>query len=238
MPRGKKKEDEQPKLPELVQTPEPKPIRKTKPRAVAEPEVGETEAVTEVKVPEKKARKVVVKKPRPSEVKPPEPVVNEVIVTPEPSPKKTRERKTAIPEEPVVARKGRAKAEIRVDVEVPAKKLPRKPIEKKPKPVIVKVEKPAPVKKLTKKQIEKQIEQEKVDVSVPQQAPKKTEKFMVESTPSTKRSEDKYVSIKENANMDERKIMADKVQKNEVAFSHYAIDNEHGVHYYRILIKK
>lgn len=235
MPRGKKKDIEQP---ELVQTTEPKLIRKTKTKATPEPEVQEIEPIVEVKIPEKKARKVVIKKPRPSEVKPPEPVVNEVIATPEPSPKKTRERKTPIPTEPVVARKGKAKAEPRVDVEVPAKKLPRKPIEKKPKPVIVKVEKPAPVKKLTKKQIEKQIEQEKVDISVPQQAPKKTEKFMVESTPSTKRSDDKYLSIKENAKIDERKLMSDRVQKNEVTFSHYAIDNEQGVHYYRVLIKK
>jgi hypothetical protein len=235
MPRGKKKEDEQPKLPELVQIPEPKPIRKTKIRVVTEPEVRETEAVTEVKVPEKKARKVIVKKSRPSEVKS---QVNEVITTPEPSTTKTRTRKTAIPEEPMVAPKTRAKAEPRPTVEVVAKSVQRKPITKKPKPVIVKIEKPAPEKKLTKKQIEKQIEQEKIDASVPQQAPKKTEKLMVESTPSTRRSDDKYLSIKENANIDERKLMTDRIQKNEVVFSHYAIDNEYGTHYYRVLTKK
>lgn len=222
MPRGKKKDVEQPELPELVQAVEPKPIRKTKTRVGSEPEVPTTEAIPEVKIPEKKARKVVIKKPRPSGVKPPEPIVNEAIATPEPSPSKTRTRKTAIPEEPVVA----------------PKVVQRKPITKRPKPVIVKPEKPAPVKKLTKKQIEKQIEQEKVDASVPQQAPKKTENFMFESTPSTKRSDDKYLSIKENANADERKLMSDKVHKNEVAFSHYAIDNELGVHYYRVLTKK
>lgn len=236
MPRGKKKEDEQPKLPELVQTPEPKPIKKTKTRALPEPEVGETEVVAEITSHEKKARKIVVKKPRPSEkIQEPEPVVNEIIVEPEPRPKAKRARKSPIPPEPVVTRKGKAKAEPRVDVEVPEKKLSRKPIEKKPKPVIVK---PVPEKKLTKKQIEKQIEQEKVDVNVPQQTPKKTEKFMVESTPSTKRSEDKYLSLKEDAKIDERKLMTDKIQKNEVIFSHYAIDNELGVHYYRVLIKK
>lgn len=238
MPRGKKKDVEQPELPVVVQTTEPKTIRKTKTRALPEPEVTETEPIAEVKVPEKKARKVVIKKPRPSEAKPPEPIVNEVIATPEPSPTKARTRKTAIPEKPVVAPKTRAKADIGPKVEVPEKKVQRKPIAKRPKPVIVKPEKPAPVKKLTKKQIEKQIEQEKVDASVPQQAPKKTENFMFESTPSTKRSDDKYLSIKENANADERKLMSDKVHKNEVAFSHYAIDNELGVHYYRVLTKK
>lgn len=238
MPRGKKKDVEQPELPELVQAVEPKPIRKTKTRVGSEPEVPETEAVPEVKVPEKKARKVVVKKPRPSEVKPPEPQVNEDIATPKPSPTKARTRKTAIPEEPVVAPKTRAKANIGPKVEDAPKVVQRKPITKKPKPVVIKPEKPAPVKKLTKKQIEKQIEQEKVDATVPQQAPKKTENFMFESTPSTKRSDDKYLSIKENANADERKLMSDKVHKNEVAFSHYAIDNEHGVHYYRVLTKK
>jgi hypothetical protein len=210
MPRGKKKEDEKP----------------------------ETEVVVEVKVPEKKARKVVIKKPRPSEVKPQEPQVNEVITTPESSPTKVRTRKTVIPEEPVVVPKTRAKADIEPKVEVVVKSVQRKPITKRPKPVIVKPEKPAPEKKLTKKQIEKQIEQEKIDASVPQQTPKKIEKFMVESTPSTKRSDDKYLSIKENANIDERKLMTDRIQKNEVVFSHYAIDNEHGVHYYRVLIKK
>lgn len=237
MPRGKKKDVEQPELPELVQAVEPKTIRKTKTRTLPEPEVRETEPVDEVKVPEKKTRKVVVKKPRPSEVKPPEPVVNEAIATPEPSPTKARTRKTAIPEEPVVAPKTRAKANIGPKVEDAPKVVQRKPITKRSKPVVVKPPKPAPVKKLTKKQIEKQIEQEKVDASVPQQAPKKTENFMFDSIPSTKRSDDKYLSIKENAKADERKLMTDKIHKNEIVFSHYAIDNDQGVHYYRVLTK-
>ena len=113
-----------------------------------------------------------------------------------------------------------------------------KPIVKKaPKPVVKKVEVVAPVKKLTKKQIEKQIEQEKVDVSVPQVAPKRSDNFIMDSTPSTKRSEDKYLRIATNAPMDERKLMSDKVAKNEVSLSHYAIDGELGFHYY-LVIKK
>lgn len=234
MPRGKKKDVEQPKEPELLKTVESKPIRKTKARTLPEPEVREIEPIDEVKVPEKKARKLVIKKARPSEVKP---VINENSTKPEPTPTKVRARKSEISEEPVVVPKTRAKTDSKPKVEVVTKSVQRKPITKKPRPVIVKPVKPAPVKKLTKKQIEKQIEQEKVDNSVPQVVPKKTIDFMVESTTKVKRSEDKYVSLAENAKQEERKLMTEKLQKNEVVFSHYAIDNDIAYHYYRVLTK-
>jgi len=150
------------------------------------------------------------------------PILDENITTPEPSSKKTRTKKVVEP---------------KPKIEVPAKTNTRKQVIKKPKPTIVKAEKPAPVKKLTPKQIEKQIEREKEDTSVPQVIPKKTGSIMVEST-TPRRSDDKYLSLKENALMEERRLMAEKVHKNEVVFSHYAIDNELGVHYYRILTKK
>lgn len=120
------------------------------------------------------------------------------------------------------------------------KSKPKKTIVKKevPKGRVVKtLEKVIPIKKLTKKQIEKQNEQEKEDLSVPQVLPKKNEPMIVESIPKVKRSEDKYISVAENAKMDERKIIADKVFKNELVFSHYSIDNDIGYHYYRVLTK-
>ena len=225
MPRGKKKDVEQPKELELLKIVESKPIRKTKARMLPEPEVREIEPINEVKVPEKKVRKLVIKKGRPSEVKP---VINENSTKPEPTPTKVRARKSEISEQPVVVPK----------VEIVPKNVQRKLITKKPKIVIVKPEKQAPVKKLTKKQIEKQIEDEKVDISVPQVIPKKNTDFMVESLTKVKRSEDKYVSLAENAKQEERKLIIDKIQKNEIVFSHYAIDNDISYHYYRILTKQ
>lgn len=166
---------------------------------------------------------------------------------PKPEPR-TRERVIPI-EEPIIEpkiqedeslkpeRKTRTRKKVIEEPKVePVTKV--KPIPKAPRKTVLKPEPPkAPVKKLTKKQIEKQIEQEKVDVSVPQVAPKKTENFIMDSIPSTKRSEDKYIRIATNAPMDERKVIADKVTKNEVSLSHYAIDGELGFHYY-LVIKK
>lgn len=158
----------------------------------------------EGKIITKPIKKVVIKKPRPSQK-------NEISET------KTND-----------------KVEITPTVKPEIVKKPRKVVVKKPKPIVVKPDIP---KKLTKKQLEKQIENEKIDNTVPQQAPKKSENFMVEATPSTKRSEDKYISISEKANIDERKIISDKIHKNEIVFSHYCINNDLGYHYYRILTK-
>lgn len=119
----------------------------------------------------------------------------------------------------------------------PIKAKVRPIIKTAPKKIVKKVEVIAPVKKLTPKQIEKQIEREKADTSVPQVAPKKNDNFIMDSTPSIKRSEDKYLRVASNATMEERKLMADKVNKNEVSLSHYAIDGELGFHYY-LVIKK
>lgn len=156
----------------------------------------------EEKIITKPIKKVVIKKPRPSQKTEPPKIEKNVV-----------EEK---PKEVV--------------------KPPRKQVVKKPTPI---VQKPIKVveKKLTKKQIEKQIENEKLDVSVPQQIPKKTENFMVESTTNTKRSDDKYISVCETAKIDERRLISERITKNEIVFSHYAINNEIGYYYYRVLIK-
>lgn len=184
------------------------------------------------------------KRVEPKVVEQPKPRVKERIApneAPKPEPRKRiqiepiEEVISIIEEEPI---KPEPKKRVRKPIAKPEPVKEVKPIVKKaPKPVVKKVEVVVPVKKLTKKQIEKQIEQEKVDVSVPQVAPKRSDNFIMDSTPSTKRSEDKYLRIATNAPMDERKIMSDKVAKNEVSLSHYAIDGELGFHYY-LVIKK
>jgi hypothetical protein len=172
-------------------------------------------------------KEVVPEPPKRVERKPyarPEPKPREHIIEPTPEPEPIKEKPKAKPK----------KKEEPVKVEPVVVKPIKKAVVKNPSP---KVEVVAPAKKLTKKQIEKQIESEKLDTSVPQLPPKKIESILVPSTPKVKRSEDKYLSIAENAKYDERKLMTDKLSRNEVVFSHYAIDNEIGFHYYRVLTK-
>ncbi len=165
---------------------------------------------------------------------PPKRVERKPYVRPEP---KSREPIVVEPikeePKPKVKPKPKKKEEVPVKVE-PVVVKPIKKVVKKPNP---RPEPVAPIKKLTKKQLEKKIESEKEDTSVPQLPPKKLESILVPSTPKVKRSEDKYLSIAENAKYDERKLMTDKLTRNEVVFSHYAIDNDIGYHYYRILTK-
>jgi hypothetical protein len=181
----------------------------------------------------KPERKVVIKKQRPILKKEEpvieiEPIIEEPIILPV---KKTRVKKVIpIVEEPKVSVKKSSEKKVIVETKKPVKKV----VVKKASPIIVK---PIPIKKPTKKQIEKQIENEKIDTSVPQVVPKKNVGYMTESISKVKRSEDKYISLAENAKIEERKIMSDKVQRNEVVFSHYAIDNDIAYHYYRVLTK-
>jgi hypothetical protein len=175
-------------------------------------------------------KEVVPEPPKRAERKPyvpPAPKVREPVVVPEPEPVKEEPKPKPKP-------KPKKKEEEPVKVEPVVVKPVKKAVVKKPSP---RPEPVAPIKKLTKKQLEKKIESEKEDTSVPQLPPKKLESILVPSTPKLKRSEDKYLSIAENAKYDERKLMTDKLIRNEVVFSHYAIDNEIGYHYYRVLTK-
>lgn len=64
----------------------------------------------------------------------------------------------------------------------------------------------------------------------------KTEKLKTGET-KPKRSECTYIRIAMGASMEERKEITDRVAKNELKLSHYAMDNEIGYHYYEVLKK-
>lgn len=61
--------------------------------------------------------------------------------------------------------------------------------------------------------------------------------FLTSTETKPKRSEDKYVRIAMGCKPEERKEITDKVNKGELVFGYYAIDNEIGYHYYRIVKK-
>lgn len=53
--------------------------------------------------------------------------------------------------------------------------------------------------------------------------------------PKTKPSLDKYIRLAEDAILDERKLINDRVNKGELSFAYYAIDSDKGYHYYLII---
>ena len=50
-----------------------------------------------------------------------------------------------------------------------------------------------------------------------------------------KLSEDKYIRLSENSNIEKFKEMSDKIQNKTHEWAYYAIDGDKGYHYYRIL---
>lgn len=57
------------------------------------------------------------------------------------------------------------------------------------------------------------------------------------STPKTKKSDDKYIRIASDAPMEERRLISERVLKNELQFGYYAVDGDSFYHYY-LVIKK
>ena len=56
-----------------------------------------------------------------------------------------------------------------------------------------------------------------------------------EVKPKPKPSLDKYIRLVEDAILDERKLINDRINKGELSFAYYAIDNDKGYHYYLII---
>jgi hypothetical protein len=113
----------------------------------------------------------------------------------------------------------------------------RKKVDKKPVPKIEVKKKvsPKPVPKIEPK---KRTTKEKPKPVVIKEEPKVLEPVIQEAKPKRKSADDdKYVRIAMNADPEKKKEFGEKVQRGELKFAYYAIDNEMGYHYY-IVIKK
>lgn len=102
------------------------------------------------------------------------------------------------------------------------KRAPKKKVEKQE----VTIKKKSTKKVNQKPQIEKKTVDKDVEIPIPSTTRKKPLR--------NKNSERKFIRIEANAPREEYNKMGLKVQNGEIIWSHYAIDNDIGYHYYLI----
>ena len=139
------------------------------------------------------------------------------------------ERKKAQPK-PVTKAEPKKRVETNLTTKVDSKKIPEAKVTEKLKPVLI-------VKKKTEpKPIIKQVAQPNKNVE-PIIDPK-IELYLSDKVEGkVKRSEDKYVRIALDANVEEKNEFGLKVRNGDLKYMYYAIDNDKGYFYYLILKK-
>ena len=139
------------------------------------------------------------------------------------------ERKKAQPK-PVTKAEPKKRVETNLTTKVDSKKIPEAKVTEKLKPVLN-------VKKKTEpKPIIKQVAQSTKNVE-PIIDPK-IELYLSDKVEGkVKRSEDKYVRIALDANVEEKNEFGLKVRNGDLKYMYYAIDNDKGYFYYLILKK-